>query len=141
MKSSGQPFEVDSYVGSDIAQMGVMNESPPQSAELVASVYLGGNDYRIYLLSTHQARTSRETSGWTLWQKGHDDDTGQPLYCRVGFGYPLQGYPAAFAAAQILAKTLEDESMWGLLVSDMTVDAAGLLSAAEIQQIFANVFG
>jgi hypothetical protein len=136
-----QPFQVHSYIGSDIAQMGEMNESPPQSAELVASVYLGGDDSRTYLLSTDLARTDRETSGWTLWQKGSDYDTGQPLYCRVGFGYPLQGYQAAFAAAQILTTIWTDEDMEGLLVSHVTVDAAGLLSAEEVQRIFAKVFG
>jgi hypothetical protein len=136
-----QPFQVHSYIGSNIAQMGEMNESPPQSAELVASVYMGGNDSRTYLLSAHLARTDRETSGWTLWQQGSDYDTGQPLYCRVGFGYPLQGYQAAFAATQILARTWEDESMEGLLVSHVTVDAAGLLSAEEVRRIFAQVFG
>jgi hypothetical protein len=132
---------VHSYIGSNIAQMGEMNESPPQSAELVASVYLGGNDSRTYLLSAHLARTDRETSGWTLWQKGSDYHTGQPLYCRVGFGYPLQGHQAAFAAAQILAKTWEDESMEGLLVSHVTVDPAGLLPAEEVRRIFSKVFG
>jgi hypothetical protein len=136
-----QPFQVHSYIGSNIAQMGEMNESPPQSAELVASVYLGGNDNRTYLLSAKLARTDRETSGWTLWQKGSDYDTGQPLYCRVGFGYPLQSCQAAFAAAQILAKTWEDESMEGLLVSQVTVDAAGLLSAEEVRRIFSKAFG
>jgi hypothetical protein len=36
-----QPFEVKSYVGSDIAQLSGNGERPPRSAKLVASVDMG----------------------------------------------------------------------------------------------------
>ncbi len=83
---SNQNFETQSYIGSDIAQMGYEGERPPRSARFVVAIDMGsgpgGGDYRTYLLST-----DKERSGWTLWQMGHDYDTGKRLYCRVAYGY------------------------------------------------------
>ena len=109
IKSSGsQPFEVQSYIGSDIAQM-QEEERPADSAELVASVWLGGNDYRTYLLETDKEGSGGGESGWTLWQMGDDYDTGRPFCCRIAFAYPYSGCAAAFVAEQLLTKALEDE--------------------------------
>ena len=109
-----QPFEVQSYVGSDIAQFGY-GERPPKSAKLVASVDMGsgpeGGDYRTYFLST-----DRERSGWTLWQMGHDYDTGKRLYCRVAYGSPYRGFRAAYAAEQLLTKAWQDDIRDGLII-------------------------
>ena len=141
IKSSGaQPFEVHSYIGSDIAQM-QEDERPPESAELVASVYLGGNDYRTYLLESCKQAVGRGISGWTLWQMGPDYETGRPLYCRIGFGYPYSDCAAAFVAEQLLAKALEDEDMLHTEADCTTVEAEGLLSALDIERILATVFG
>ena len=45
-----QPFDVQSYVGSDIAQLSGDGERPPRSAKLVGSLDMGsgpgGGDYR-----------------------------------------------------------------------------------------------
>ena len=140
IKSSGaQPFEVHSYIGSDIAQM-QEEERPSESAELVASVYLGGNDCRTYLLETCKQAVGRGISGWTLWEMGHDD-TGRPLYCRLAYGYPYSGCAAAFVAEQLLAKALEDEHMLHTEADCTIVEAEGLLSAQDIERIFASVFG
>ena len=60
------PFEAQTYIGSDIAQMRTDGDRPPRSAKLVASVDMGsgpgGVTHRTYLISTDRAR-----KGWTLW--------------------------------------------------------------------------
>jgi hypothetical protein len=137
--SEGQPFEVQTYIGSDIAQMQEV-ERPAKSAELVASVWFGGDDYRTYLLETRKRGVGRGKSGWILWQKGHDDNTGRPLYCRIAFGYPFSDRAAAFVAEQLLAKALEDEMMLHTEADGGAVEAEGLLSAQDIWRIFARVF-
>lgn len=137
--SAAPPFEVHSYVGSDIAQM-QEEERPADSAELVASVYLGGDDYRTYLLETHKQGVGRGVSGWTLWQKGSDYETGAPLFCRIAFGYPYNGCAAAQVAEQLLIKALEDEHMLHTEADGGTVKAEGLLSVQDIRRIFAGVF-
>jgi hypothetical protein len=140
IKSSGsQPFEVQTYIRSDIAQM-QEDERPPESAELVASVDLGGNDYRTYLLETRKQGMGRGISGWTLWQMGPDYDTGRPLYCRIACGYPYSSCATAFVAEQLLAKALEDEDMLHTEADCTIVEAEGLLSAQDIERIFATVF-
>jgi hypothetical protein len=141
MNSSGsQRFEVQSYIGSDIAQMGELRERPPETAEPVASVYLGGNDYRVYLLSTEKESVGAGKSGWTLWQMGHDYDTGEPLFCRLAAGYPYDGSRSALVAERLLTQVLKDERNEGLLPSPVGVDATGLLSAKDVQRIFAQAF-
>jgi hypothetical protein len=137
--SGSQPFEVRTYIGSDIAQM-QGDERPPESAELVASIYLGGNDHRTYLLETCKQGVGRGISGWTLWEMGHDYDTGRPLYCRIAYGYPYSGCAAAFVAEQLLAQALEDEHMLHTEADWTIVEAEGLLSAQDIERIFATVF-
>jgi hypothetical protein len=137
--SDSQPFEVQTYIGSDIAQMQEV-ERPAKSAELVASVWFGGDDYRTYLLETRKRRVGRGSSGWTLWQKGHDDNTGRPLYCRIAFGYPYSGRAAALVAEQLLTRALEDEMMVHTEAEASAIEAEGLLSAQDIWRIFASVF-
>lgn len=140
MKSSdSQPFEVQTYIGSNIAQMQEV-ERPAKSAELVASVWFGGDDYRTYLLETRKRGVGRGKSGWILWQKGHDDNTGRPLYCRIAFGYPHSGREAAFVAEQLLTRALEDEGMLHTEADGGTIEAEGLLSSQDIRRIVARVF-
>ena len=140
IKSSGsQPFEVHTYIGSDIAQM-QEDERPSESAELVASVWFGGDDYRTYLLETDKEGSGGGSSGWTLWQRGHDDNTGRPLFCRIAFGYPYGGCAAPVVAEQLLAKALEDEHMlYAEAAGWVKVEAEGLLSAQVIRRIVATV--
>ena len=138
--SGGQPFNVQSYIGSDIAQM-QEEERPPEPTELVASVHLGGNDDRTYLLCTEMEASGGGESGWTLWQMGDDFDTGRPFCCRVAFAYPYSDRDAAFVAEQLLTKVLEDEHHFdGLPPERATLGAAGLLSAQDLRRIFAKVF-
>ena len=107
-------------------------------AELVASVHMGGNDYRIYFLSTHKVASGGGKSGWTLW---HVDGRGGPFCCRVAFAYPYSDRDAAFVAEQLLTKVLEDEHHFdGLPPERATLRAAGLLSAQDLKRIFAKVF-
>src|SRR5258708_39225944 len=117
-----------------------LGERPPETAEPVASVYLGGNDYRIYLLSTEKEALGARKSGWTLWQMGHDYDTGEPLFCRIAFGYPYDGSQSALVAERLLTQVLEDELHEGLLPSPVGVETTGLLSAQDVQRIFAKAF-
>src|SRR4051794_13893966 len=126
-------LEVQSYVGSDIAQMGSQRERSPRAAELVASIDMGsgpgGGDYRTYLLST-----DRERSGWTLWQKGSDYDTGKVLYCRVAYGTPGRGIHPKDAAEELLTKTWQAErDLEGVLPHRILVELAGLLTARTIR--------
>ena len=97
-----QPFEVQSY----LAELCEDGERPPRSAKMVAYLDLGsgpgGGDYRIYSLSTN-----RERSLWILWLTATDLD--KPLYGRVATGRPYRGYPARFAAEQLLIKSWQDE--------------------------------
>src|SRR3954454_14663473 len=95
-----QPFEIQSYVGSDIAQLREDGERPPRSAKFVVDLDMGsgpgGGDYRTYLLSTN-----RERSLWILWLRGNDYDSGKPMYYQVATGWPYWGYAARFAAEQL----------------------------------------
>ena len=135
--SSGQQFEVQSYIGSEIAEMGY-GERPPRSAKFVIELDMGsgpgGGDYRTYLLS------SNKRSGWTLWQMGHDYDTGKPSYCRVAYGWPYRGYPAKHAAEQLLTRVWEDERDQEGFPSSVVVQKAGLLTAEDIERIELTVF-
>jgi len=128
-----KPFEVYSFIGSDIAQLGY-GERPPRSAKFIASLDMGsgpgGGDYRTYLLST-----DKERSGWTLWHMAHDYDTGKRLYCRVAQGGPYRGYPAKYAAEQLLTKVWLDETDEGLYFENVLVEEAGLLTAEDIQRV------
>ena len=105
-----QPFEIQSYIGGDIAEPREDGERPPRSAKFV--VYLdmgsgpGGGDYRTYLLCTN-----RERSDWTLWLRCNDYDLGKPLYGRIATGWPYRGYEARFAAEQLLIKSWQDEAL------------------------------
>jgi hypothetical protein len=49
-----QPFEVQSYIGTDIAQMRDDGERPPRSAKLVVDLEIGPNPADI--LAQHQPR-------------------------------------------------------------------------------------
>jgi 2-hydroxychromene-2-carboxylate isomerase len=96
----------------------------------------GGGDYRTYLLSS-----DKERSGWTLWQMGHDYDTGKRLYCRVAYGWPHRGCPAKSAAELLLTQTWEDERDLDVLMSsNALVEEAGLLIAEDVERIELAVF-
>jgi hypothetical protein len=143
MKSENrQYFEVQSYIGTDIADI-TRGERPPRSAKLVVELDMGGcpgyDLFRGYLLSTN-----RERSSWILWLEGnHPDGYGRPfLYCRMAEGRPYRGYTAKFAAEQLLIKSWQDErDKWGLDRPCGSVLRAGLLKQKDINRIKVTVFG
>jgi hypothetical protein len=128
-----QPFEVQSY----LVELCEDGERPPRSAKMVAYLDLGsgpgGGDYRIYSLSTN-----RERSLWILWLTATDWD--KPLYGRVATGRPYRGYPARFAAEQLLIKSWQDERAIGWLQDRARVMEEGLLNKQDIHRINMAVF-
>jgi hypothetical protein len=131
-------FEVQSYIGSEIAELREDGERPPRSAKMVVELDLGsgpgGGDYRTYLLSTN-----RERSLWILWSRAYED---KPLYCRIATGRPYRGYPARFAAEQLLIKSWQDErDLEGLLPDCARVLREGLLNKQDIHRIKMAVLG
>ena len=141
MNSAAFPeFEVQSYIGSDIAQIGKNGaERPPRSAKLVACIDYGsgpgGGDYRTYLLSTDRTR-----SGWMLWMAAYDDNIGKRLYCRIAWGEPYRSMPAKAAALTLLTKSREDERKLYGAHGGAEVMTAGLLDNDDIQLIEQSVF-
>ena len=133
-----KPFQVQSYIGSEIAQMRRGGERPPRSAQVVASLDMGsgpgGGDYRTYLLSFDEA-------GWTLWQEGTDYDTGEPLFCRVAYGWPYQEDELESAAERLLTRVWEDELAEGTMPSAVGVVAPGLLTEDGIARLALRIFG
>jgi hypothetical protein len=132
MKSRNQQhFKVHSYIG-ELREDG---ERPPRSAKMVVDLDLGsspgGGDLRTYFLSTNRNR-----SAWILWLRGND--WHKPLYCKMATGEPYHGYPARFAAEQLLIRSWQDE---GLRPPYVTVSGEGLLTKQDIQRIKATVFG
>jgi hypothetical protein len=131
-------FEVCSFIGSEIAEMGY-GERPPRSAKLVASIDMGsgpgGGDYRTYRLSTDKLR-----SCWTLWLERSNYDSGKPEFCRVAVGEPYRGRSAEYAAARLLTKVWEDERDQGLLEPHLFVENEGVLTAEHIERISRAVF-
>ena len=95
----------------------------------------GGGDYRTYLLSTN-----RERSLWILWATAIDD-LGKPLYCQIATGRPYRGYPAKFAAEQLLIKSWQDEVALEGLSDGALVMGEGLLNKEDIHRINMAVFG
>src|ERR1700722_12459491 len=84
-------------------------ELPQRSVKLVADLDMGSTpgagDFRICLPSTN-----RERSLWILWLRAGNEN---PLNCRIATGRPYRGYPAKFAAEQLLIKSWQDErDMW-----------------------------
>jgi hypothetical protein len=135
-----QPFEVHFYIGSEIAELRGDGERPPRSAKMVVYVDLGsgpgGGDYRTYLLSTN-----RERSLWILWLSG-TEDSGKRLYCQMATGRPYRGYPARFAAEQLLIKSWQDERDLEWWRPDCPrVMEEGLLNKEDIHRINMAVFG
>jgi hypothetical protein len=133
---SRQQFKVKCYTGRQLREDG---ERPPRSAKLVVSVDMGsgpgGGDHRSYLLSTN-----RERSLWVLWLRG--DDWEVPLYCRIATGRPYRGYPARFAAEQLLIKSWQDEhDKEKRLPPYVSVWTTGLLTDEDIRRIKRTVFG
>ena len=134
------PFEVQTYIGSDIAQMRTDGDRPPRSAKLVASVDMGsgpgGGDYRTYLISTDRAR-----KGWTLWIRGSDYDTGKSMHCYVAYGWPYRGVSARDAAEVLLAKSwVHERDLYGTWPPWITVQEPGLLTCDDIERIRSAVF-
>jgi hypothetical protein len=129
-----QHFKVQSY----LAELSEDGERPPRSAKFVVDLDLGsspgGGDYRTYLLST-----DRKRSLWILWLRGND--WHKPLYCRVAAGQPYRGYPAKYAAEQLLMKSWQDERGIGEVPPYVSVLQEGLLTKADIRRIKLTVFG
>jgi hypothetical protein len=146
MKSRNlQRFKVQSYIGTDIALPGETGERPPRSAKLVVDLDMGshpgGGDFRIYLLSTN-----RERSLWILWLNVEDENGNYTQYSRIATGQPYRGYPAKFAAEQLLIKAWQDErdiedGPWSSGPPEVLVMNAGLLNKEDIRRIKLTVFG
>jgi hypothetical protein len=134
-----QPFEVQSYIGSQFAELREDGERPPRSAKMVAYLDLGsgpgGGDYRTYLLSTN-----RERSLWILWATAMHD-SGKRLYCQIATGRPYRGYPAKFAAEQLLIKSWQDEVALAEISDRPRVMEEGLLNKEDVHRITMAVFG
>jgi len=135
---SNQVFDaMDSYIGSDIAQIGYEDDRPPRSAKFVVSLDMGsgpgGGDYRTYLLCTDKTRSS-----WNLWM----EYSGHGQYCRIAWGEPYRGIPAERAAELLLTKSWEDERDYeGIYIyGGLRVEGEGLLSAMDIDRIERAVF-
>ena len=135
---SNQVFDaMQSYIGSDIAQIGLSNERPPRSARFVVSLDMGsgpgGGDYRTYLLCTNKERSS-----WNLWM----EYSGHGQYCRIAWGEPYRGIPAERAAELLLTKSWEDERQCeGLyFYGKLCVEGEGLLTAEDIHRIERAVY-
>ena len=115
---------------------------PPRSAKLVADIDFGsgpgGGDYRTYFLCTDKTR-----SGWYLWLRLFDEDIGKPKYHMEAYGKPYRGYPAKYAAEQLLTEVLEEQRDDGTWTASPPwyVMKPGLLSTDDIQQIGLNLFG
>jgi hypothetical protein len=140
MKSSqDQKFSVVSYADIDIGEFD--DGRPPRSAKFVADIDFGsgpgGGDYRTYFLCTDKMR-----SGWYLWLRISDYDTGKPIYSIQAYGSPYRGYSAQYASEQLLRKVLEDQNGWGWLGSPpWHVMKPGLLDTDDIQRIGFTVSG
>jgi hypothetical protein len=142
-KNPAEHFEVQSHIGTDIYGFREDGERPPRSAKLVADLDMGshpgGGDFRKYLLSTN-----RERSSWILWVEGEDEESSRPhsLYCRAATGRPYRGYPARFAAEQLLIKAWQDErDLWHWVPPEASIMTPGLLSQEDINRIKGIVFG
>lgn len=127
------PLDIQSYIGSDIAQMGG-GEKPPKSVLVVAKVDMGsgpgGGAYRTYLLQRDRWRKR-----WTLWEKGSDYDTGKPLYCRVAYGESTSAAKPEHAARLLLERVWLDEIREGFLPGSIAVEETGLLSRDDIKEM------
>jgi hypothetical protein len=138
-----QPFEVQSYIGTDIAQLRDDGERPPKSAKFVADLEIdpnpaGGVSYT-YLLSAN-----RERSSWILWLKGENPEAERPpfLYCRIATGRPYHRYDAKFAAEQLLMKSWQDERDVGRSAPmEICIWKPGLLTKQDIGRVIVAVFG
>ena len=137
MKSNQVFDEMLSYIGSDIAEIGLSNERPPRSAKFVVSLDMGsgpgGGDYRTYLLCT-----DKERAYWNLWM----EYSGHGQYCQIAWGRPYRGIPAERAAELLLTKSWEDErDLEGLYsYGKLSVEESGLLTAMDIHRIERGVF-
>jgi hypothetical protein len=129
-------FNIQTYIGSDIAQLGPDGERPSWRKLFLVSLDMGsgpgGGDYRSYFLVANR-------KGWTLWLMGHDYDSGKPQYCRVAYGWPKTGCPAKEAAKQLLAASWEAEILEGRLHTAAAVQKEGLLTSADIEHIETHV--
>lgn len=132
-------FEVESYIGTPMAEFQSDAPRPPRTARMVVAVDMGsgpgGGDYRTYLLSSDQSR-----SCWILWAKSADYDTGRPVYCRMGSGEPYRGITAKDAAEYLLAITWADEIAEGWL-GQVLVTEPGLLTAEDVARIERRAHG
>ena len=77
-----------------------------------------------------------------MWLMVSDYDTGKRAYGIMACGSPYRGYPAKYAAEQLLTKLLLDERNIGWVESPpWYVMAPGLLGSDDIQRIGLTVFG
>jgi hypothetical protein len=134
-------FEVQSYIGSEIAQFRADGERPPRSAKLVACVSWSWSPAHSrsarYLLSTTRNRSVR-----ILWEEGVDYDSGKPLYAMVAEGAPYRGVSPKTAAENLLREVWRKEfELDSADIRDVDVDLAGLLEAKDIERIAAAVSG
>lgn len=134
-------FKIRSYIGTDIALIGQTGERPPRSAKLVVDAdmgsFPGGGDFRIYRISTNRQRLM-----WILWRTGEDENGAYTQHARVATGRPYRGYPAKFAAEQLLTKVWQDERDKEEWVPERWfVMNAGLLNQEDINRIKLTVFG
>jgi hypothetical protein len=135
-----QAFEVQSHFENLYNDALYRAERPPRSAKLVVNIDLGSNpgsgDVRIYLLSTN-----RERSSWILWVR-LEDENGKPVYWRIATGRPYRGYPAKFAAEQLLTKIWQDQAdKEGWRPPYTFVIAPGLLTGTDMRRITLTAFG
>jgi len=130
------PFDIQTYIGSDIAQFRHGGERPSWRKVFLVSLIMGsgpgGGDYRSYFLVANR-------KGWTLWEMGRDYDSGKPQYCRVAYCWPKTGCPAKEAAKRLLAASWEAERHDSYL-SPGLVEKEGLLTSTDVERIEADVW-
>ena len=130
-------FKAHSRIGTIMSQDRMGKDRPPRSAKLVAELDMGSTpgsgDFRIYLLCTN-----RERSSWILWLDTEDENGAYNQFVRIATGRPYRGYPAKFAAEQLLTKAWQEErdieaKAWhDIDPAEALVMNAGLLNQEDI---------
>ena len=133
-KSRPEPFLATSYIGSEIAEFGRPGEIPPRSAKLVAQISWSWSPAHSRT-SPYLLGTNKERSGWSLWEQGHDFDTGRRIYARVAWGERYRGYEPKFVAQELLTEVWRRAIKFGEDLDGGVVDEPGILGTREIAQI------
>jgi hypothetical protein len=130
-KSITPEFIVNSFADRPLPEPGEKRERLPRSAKLVASLDCGsgpgGGDYRTYLISK-----DRKRSGWCLWLKVSDYDTGEWIHLSVAWGEPCHVHRTTVAAKLLLSAVLKKDYF---LSGFIRVTEAGILCQADIDKI------